>query len=181
MSARHPIRRAGIGPCRSVAPDYSQGRLSAHVARTCIAWLSLTALTLLSLTASADIRVLMAFDASGHRLQRLLHVEAASMPESMAGPGAASAAEPEAPGGLAMAEWLDAAGELLVQTHFPDPRVVHGPALASGVPTAGQRVRLEQGAYLLSGPDAAFTLRITLPYSGVPAMEQSVWDVALVP
>lgn len=143
-------------------------------------WLCLAACVIGPAGSMADVRVLMAFDPAGHRLQRVLPVESpvlAGLPPDSTDSGSAAVAQ----GGRALAEWLDADGELLRAEYFADPRVVHGPALGPGGTQAGQRVRLEQGAYLLTGPDAAFQLRITLPYSGLPVLEQAVWTVPLVP
>ena len=171
----------GMGADRPVTRPIATGRcrVPSVVLPAVLLWLAVSA------TASAELRVLLAFDESGFRVQR-------TMPSVPAGPAAAGVVGPKvvatglAPErrrlGAALDEgyagmelrWYDRSGRLLLHERAADPRVVHAPpAPAAKGGSAVRRAAVGHGAWLARGPDAATVLALQLPESvslGLPAL-----------
>lgn len=132
------------------------------------------------LVAGADVRVLLAFDAAGHRVHRVTRTEAAlSGPQPSAAPVVDLAAAARA--GDAVLVWRAADGRTLSLERVPDPRVGHAPAPGGdGVTLSpGAPVALSEGGWLARGPDAATELVIRLPVVGAPALAAEEWRLPL--
>ena len=138
------------------------------------------AVAVLPLVAGADLRVLLAFDAAGHRVHRVTRTDTVpSGPPTSATPTIDLAAAARA--GDAVLVWRAADGRTLALERVPDPRVGHAPApggdgitLSPGAPVA-----LSEGGWLVRGPDAATELVIRLPRVGAPALPSEEWRLRL--
>ena len=132
------------------------------------------------LVAGADVRVLLAFDQSGHRVHDIRRGgDADAALTSYVAPPADLAAAARA--GDATLAWLGPDGRVLLLERAPDPRVGHAPAPAgNGVAVSpGAPVALAEGGWLARGPEAATTLVLRLPAVGAPALAAEEWRLAL--
>lgn len=132
---------------------------------------------------AAELRVLLAFDGDGHRVHRVLRVGAVAPDPSR--PAPRWKREPLAGAERAAAEatlrWLDAAGDTLALEHVPDPRLAHvplGAGRAAGTPPIA-RAALSEGSWLVSGPDRAATLVLSLPARATPPLAPGEWTFEL--
>ena len=126
---------------------------------------------------SAGLRVLLAFDAAGHRVHRVSDdgVDERLLSSRRGGsidPAAAIAA------GDAVLVWRDEADRVLAIDRASDPRLGHAPAGREGA-TPGGRVALADGAWLARGPSGARTLELRLPARGEPALALERWRLTL--
>ena len=156
-------------------------------------------------TAKADIRVLIRFDSSGHFVHQIFSVarqenDIASKKVLKAQPnsGANMSVSPIERGrswrnaeisssfrskqtlgtnGFARLTWYDLSGVMLAQTEVPDPRVVHSPSHIDGF--AASWSSLSSGAWLVSGPESAVTVKIILPESTMLGLATEYWNLEL--
>lgn len=157
--------------------DRVSGRRARGARRTVVARglrgaLGALMLTLALSPALAELRVLLEFDAAGHRVHRVFRVPTPAVPP------AASAARGA---GAASLLWLDASGRTIARGRAPDPRVAHVPApggRGADLVAAG-RVVLERGAWVARGPDAAATLLLRLPARLDLALGSGEWRLPL--
>ncbi len=167
--------------------------------------LLLVSALLMSNLASADVRVLIRFDSSGHYTHRIFDMASSgqfeigqktakqsdlkSTPIYSASPisrgrsvaGASSlprAAKGSADiNGFIRLVWKQADGVQLAQTQIPDPRIVHSPAHVQGFQAS--RAALESGAWLATGPSDATSVVIYMPESVSLGLMQETWTLAL--
>ena len=135
---------------------------------------------LVPLVAGADLRVLLAFDQSGHRVHDIRRdADADAGLTSYVAPPADLAAAARA--GDATLAWLGPDGRVLLLERAPDPRVGHAPAPGGDrvAVSPGAPVALAEGGWLARGPDAAATLVLRLPAVGAPALAAEKWRLAL--
>jgi len=126
--------------------------------------------------ADADIRVLIKFDATEHRVQQQVHVKSAIPAFAVEQTSQNSTAiNPE----RVSVRWLGADGTTLLTASMQDPRLVHAPlAIAEASPTM---VGLDEGAYMVSGPSNSSILQIRLPANSALALDAQTWQFELNP
>lgn len=134
------------------------------------------------LVSLAEVRVLLEFDAAGHRVHSVTrtgsrNANLTTHVEPPADPAAAARA------GEAALFWLGADGRTLSLERVPDPRVGHAPAPGGNEVTTspGTPVALAEGGWLARGPDEATTLVVHLPAVGAPALAAEEWRLTLDP
>ena len=165
--ARRPKRRSGRHPerCRE------RGLAAALMLIGSLAW---------SGAATAELRVLLAFDGEGYRVARVLRD---GPPDEASGKRAARewksspGAAPVAPVyGQIELTWLGREGRVLATRAAADPRIAHPAGRGDGSrPDAARRVALTRGAWLVRGPNAAVTLRVRLPERPELGLPSSEW------
>ena len=107
--------------------------------------------------ATADLRVLFRFDASGFQVHRVV-----STAKPGTAPAVAGTVLPSRPGAAAaVLTWRDATGAIILVTTLPDPRLSRSPGHNNG--TYPSLLGLEQGAWVASGPEHATSVDIELP------------------
>ena len=169
-------------------------------------WFVLVCSLLLFGTVEADIRVLFRFAASGHFVHRVIQVarpyavsaERKSLAENSNPNSNARSVSPidrarswrnaevsEARrkqkgtvDGFATLTWFDASGVEMTQTEVPDPRIVHSPSHVDGVNAS--RNAISEGAWLVSGPDSASSVRVSLPESTILGLAAQSWNLPLI-
>lgn len=144
---------------------------------------------------SAELRVLLVFDAEGHRVQRVVR-GGASLIERLReherlGKHGASGAGTASGHGEASLTWLDEDGAALATERVPDPRLARVPVAGGrvgrtppigGSPADGvahDKVRLDQGGWFVRGPEAATALLLRLPAREAPALAPDEWRFEL--
>lgn len=130
----------------------------------------------------ADIRIVVTFDADGHRVVRSRAAEPA--PAKLLGRSMrqlrAKSVPARADDGRVSLRWLDAAGDVVGVERIADPRVAHFPGQsgksgdARDVRPAG-RVAMSSGALMLRGPGTAMALVIALPAVDTPFLAAETW------
>jgi len=133
---------------------------------------------------AAEVRVLLSFDNSGHRVEQIMQFDSAThalsqrpvnaVPEqNQTLESAILSLQPR----MATLIWLDAQGRWRAQTTEPDPRVAHSPAHIDG--TDSGLVGEVAGAWLVSGPDSASSLTILLPADVTLGLGFEQWTLSL--
>ncbi len=117
-------------------------------------------------------RILLSFDNNGHRIHRV--VQAASrisnpILEQRKSAFARSRVSPQ----TAMATWFDINGDTVKVGFFADPRTTHAPY--SSQDSALKWVVLQEGAYLLEGPDTAVQLQLGFPARNWLGLPEENW------
>jgi len=142
--------------------------------------LSVLVLLACPLVSSAEVRVLLAFDASGHRVHDVARsgTPNANLTSHVEAPADLAAA---ALAGDAVLAWLAADGRVLALERAPDPRIGHAPAPGGDevALSPGRPVALAEGGWLARGPDAATVLVLRLPAVGAPALSAEQWRLEL--
>ncbi|MEE9333503.1 MAG: hypothetical protein V3U65_05370 [Granulosicoccaceae bacterium] len=128
----------------------------------------ITCAMLFCATATAGTRVLVRFDESGHYAHLVHRSESTSTQSALTSATAQAATNSEV-----SLRWLDSNGNLLAATRVIDPRITHAPLEPHSTEFAW--VVLEEGAYLVSGPDSAVQLEILLPGRNTPNVPTEIW------
>lgn len=131
---------------------------------------------LLACNAQADVRVLINFDESGHRVHRLVNVENTNPAFATTQP---SQSDIEKSQGKVALFWIGANGATLLSASMDDPRLTHTPLTSAD--TGPTFVRLTEGAYLVSGPSNSTILEIRLPANNALALQAQTWQFKLIP
>lgn len=122
----------------------------------------------------AQLRVLIKFDESEHRVHRLVRLKA-SNPKLAAHKALQNANQPSP--GVVTILWLSADGSVLHSSAMADPRVTHAPLLGShSNPTY---ITLTDGAYMVSGPQESTGLEVRLPVNNALALQAQTWKFDL--
>ena len=129
---------------------------------------------------AAELRVLLAFDAGGHRVHRVTRVESYGQGGGDDGVSRSTPSSAVATGatGTVTLTWLDRDGGVLALERAPDPRVGHVPA-SGGDPSSGGVGALVEGGWLVRGPDEARTLLLRLPDRERPPLGSEQWRLDL--
>lgn len=161
-----------------------------------------------SSTLKADIRVLLRFDSAGHHVHRIIQVgepqestikskslKAKSDQETnreMRRPATAiergrswrnaevlatSTKKTSTGSGFAKLTWFDLAGKMIAQTEVADPRIVRSPSHTEAINASVNAVK--EGAWLVSGPELAVRVTISLPESTVAELGAEFWTLEL--
>lgn len=125
--------------------------------------LSLALLLVCCGIASGATRVLVTFDATGHRVHQVHRVTTRSVIPLEPVLRSWKADNTPVPPGQARSIWLDESGQQLAVTLFRDPRLQHAVSKDRSVEFAADYVLRDDGAYLLSGPDAAVSVVVKFP------------------
>ncbi|ASJ72364.1 hypothetical protein [Granulosicoccus antarcticus] len=123
--------------------------------------------------AHADLKVLLTFDSSGVKVNRV--VEIADSGENYL----ASLAElaDAAPVNMVIMKWLGADGQPLAITRIADPRVASSPEHMN--PSVRSRVGLNGGAWVCDGPDGTESIIIDFPENAALGLVAETWPVSL--
>ncbi len=151
---------------------------------TLITLVVLSGLSLISSTAVAELRVLVEYDAYGHRLMRVVERKAKPQaPQSLHLKTAPAAQENNNGQGHEHAHtsitllWYAADGSLIESQSMGDPRLTHAPLEATGqAPTV---IGLDSGAYVVSGPSQSAVLEIQLPQNDILGLDAQSWRLEL--
>lgn len=170
--------------------------------------LLLVSLLLIVGSVEADIRVLIRFDESGHYVHRVFQVAVrqdlsavrAARVQNLNQSDAVAKPLPVSPiqrgrswqnaqvsegrkkqsnvtDGFARLVWFDNTGKELTQTEVDDPRIVHSPSHTEAVNAS--RSGKTEGAWLVSGPESAVKVTISLPESTVLSLAAELWILDL--
>ena len=113
--------------------------------------------------ADDQIRVMVVFDESGHRVEQVFRSanRSAALPRTQANARLKSGTSKS---GQPYVAWYSAEGTMLVQNHLVEPRVKHVPLQGSASRLNPVRyAALTSGVYLIAGPADAAQAIITLP------------------
>lgn len=133
---------------------------------------------LFSGAAQAQLRVLVKFDETEHRIHRLVTVKS-NNPE-LAQQLALHADElsaDELRAGKVSVLWLSVDGAVLLRSAMEDPRITHAPL--SGADSNPTFVSLSEGAYMVSGPKSSAMLEIRLPANSALGLQAQIWQFQL--
>lgn len=123
---------------------------------------------------SAEQRVLIRFDESGHHLHRVVAMPAEKfVPQS----DTQSDTQFDTQRYAMQVQWYDSVGHLLATDYVADPRVSHTPSQKPN--TKPTFVRLLDGAYVVTGPMQSTVLQITLPDRFDVGLAAETWQVYL--
>lgn len=133
---------------------------------------------------ASELRVLLAFDDSGHQVRRIVRSrQGTSIIDKAEAPVAAmvlpdiSLLSADLKRGFARLVWLDDQGYVSAVTQEPDPRVSQAPNHITGA--HGSRVAERKGAWLVTGPDSALSLLILMPGDETVGLGYEQWEVRL--
>ncbi len=133
--------------------------------------------TLFGGTVLAEMRVLIAFDESGHHLHRQVFIDPGGESNQILFARHKQRNNVVAAVDQISVHWIDANGAELDVTNHTDPRVVHAPPdPGASIPSL---VAVYKGAYLIQGPDSAVQLLINLPERTVPPLSAEQWTLDL--
>ena len=119
--------------------------------------------------AHADTRVMIVFDDSGHRVERVVgDVTTSSRQRLTASRIQTRNRGNQLAGGMSMVYWFDAGANLLYSERIRDPRVRHAPHRTSSGSDDGSAERIvyvvqTHGVYLLSAAYGATVAKVHLP------------------
>jgi len=139
---------------------------------------------------AADQRVLLSFDNAGHQVRQVVrptvyqgsflaekNAEKNSHEPKTHKPDVDLLASQQLPG-TALLLWLDDEGYLHARTDESDPRVSHAPAHINS--SAGSRQGNLSGAWLVTGPASATSLKIFLASDPALGLAAEQWHISLV-
>jgi len=137
------------------------------------------ALSLISTAVLAEVRVLIEYDNTEHRLLRVVDVPAnRSVPISDHLKGKASPAlSPTDITSKVKLLWFGFDGQLISTALMDDPRLTHAPfSGADQLPTV---IGLDAGAFMVSGPSGSAVLELHMPANVTLGLDQQLWRMML--
>lgn len=138
-----------------------------------------TMIALLSSNSSAQLRVIVEYDETEHRVLRV--VELPSTSSTPISDHLVAAAENELPPVDAASKvkllWFNANSELISTDFIEDPRTVHAPL--TSVEQSPTMVGLSEGAYVVTGPSESRVLEIQMPVNLALGRGKQVWRLLL--
>lgn len=137
------------------------------------------ALSLLSSICLAEVRVVVEYDSTGHRLVRVVEVPSSRpVPISDHLDGQAKTAiTPKDAISKVKLLWFNTDGMLITTALMDDPRITHAPL--SGGDQAPTVVSLETGAFVVSGPTDSAVLEVHMPANVTLGLDQQLWRMDL--
>ena len=123
--------------------------------------------------AFAEVRVLIKFDGTDHRLHRLVNLEPVN--PALVAEQASQHSMEQNPGKVGVL-WMAADGSVLHTNSIDDPRLTHAPHSGAVSPSV---VGLSDGAYMVSGPAGSAVLEIRLPANDALALQAQTWQFDL--
>ena len=129
-----------------------------------------------TVVAQAQLRVLIKFDETEHRIHRQVSLKS-SNPELAEHQASQNANDPS-PGAVNVL-WLSADGTVLHRNAMADPRVTHAPL--GGAQSNPTFVGLSDGAYMVSGPEASAILEVRFPENHALGLQAQTWQFPLNP
>ena len=117
-------------------------------------------------------RILLSFDGNGHRIHRIVQAPSRNsnpVLEQRKSAFARSRVSPQ----TATATWFDINGDTVKVGFFADPRTTHAPY--SSQDSTLKWVVLQEGAYLLEGPDTAVQLKLSFPSRNWLGLPEENW------
>jgi len=124
--------------------------------------------------AHAELRVLIKFDESGHRVHRQVNIASEN---PMLEPEQLLQSFLTRNPGKVVVLWRAADGSTLHTSSMEDPRLTHAPL--TGTDPSPTIVDLNQGAYMVTGPSDSTTLEVQLPANGALALDAQTWQFEL--
>lgn len=139
----------------------------------------LIVLSLFSASGLAEMRVIVEYDHSEHRLLRVVDLptgRAAPVSEHLEGKAKPAFTPTDAVSKVKL-RWFGADGELISTALMDDPRLTHAPLTGtSQTPTV---VGLNSGAFMVSGPSGSAVLEIHMPANALLGLDQQLWRMML--
>jgi len=127
-----------------------------------------------------EIRVVVEYDNTGHRLLRVVELPASqSAPISDHRKGEAqSKINPNNAISKVKLLWFSADGVLITSALMNDPRLTHAPL--TGSDQSPSVVGLTAGAFVVSGPFESAVLEVHMPANVTLGLDQQIWRIILV-
>lgn len=139
-----------------------------------------TVLALLSSNSFAQLRVIVEYDDTEHRVLRVVELPSKSSVPISDHLAAASDQEllPDDAASKVKLLWFNANSELISTDFIDDPRTVHAPL--TSVEQSPTMVGLSEGAYVVTGPSDSRVLEIQMPVNIALGRGKQVWRLMLV-